>query len=236
MDMVLATGGTGGLPTSFTTAVGSSEDGKPHYDSNWPSILHALAICAAFVLLMPTGVFVLRVFPASVRWHWVNQSLASILAIAGGMLGVYLSTMFTKSQSFGSSHQIIGLVCLAAVVVQWGLGFWHHRLFKIIKRPTRYGPIHRYFGRIILVLAVVNGGIGLTWSYASTRVVVGYIIVVVVVGITVIAAVVWKRFTSRSRKKDGLMSEGLGGQYQGGYDSNIHLASYPEQQYNDRFQ
>lgn len=68
MDMVLATGGAGGLPTSFTTAAGSSQDGKPHYDNNWPSILHALAICAAFVLLMPTGVFLLRVFPASVRW------------------------------------------------------------------------------------------------------------------------------------------------------------------------
>lgn len=149
------------------------------------------------------------------------------------MIGIYLSTMFNKSESFGSTHQILGLVCLAAVVVQWGLGFWHHRLFKITKRPTRYGPIHRFFGQSILVFAVVNGGIGLTWSYASIRVVVGYIIVVVVVGITVVAAVVWKRFTSRSRKEDGLLTEGLG-QQQGGYDSNIHLTQYPEQRYNDR--
>ncbi|KAL1962257.1 hypothetical protein VTN77DRAFT_9847 [Rasamsonia byssochlamydoides] len=237
MDMVLATGGSGGLPTSFTTAVGSAEIGQPHHDSNWPSIIHALAICGAFVLLMPAGVIFLRVFPASVRWHWVNQSLASILAIVGGLIGIYLSTMFTKSESFDSTHQVIGLICVAAVFVQWGLGFWHHRLFKITRQPTKYGPIHRYFGQIIIVLAVVNGGIGLTWSYASTRVIVGYIIVVVVIGVPVIAAVAWKRWTSREAKPEpGLMSEGFPGQYQAGYDSNIDLVQYSEQQYHDRVQ
>lgn len=193
MDMKQATGGTGGLPSTFTTSTGSEQDGPISDDNNWPAIIHGIAACVAFVIFMPAGVIFLRIAPSSVRWHWVNQTFASILAIIGIIFGFYLSTMFTKSDSFNSAHQIIGMVVTAAVVIQWLIGFWHHALYKKFQRPTYYGVGHRHFGRIVIILAIVNGGIGLSWSYATTKEIVAYSIIVGVLSILTIVAVLWKK-------------------------------------------
>lgn len=243
MDMVHATGGSGGLPNTnssmFSTTVGASLSGSTYSDSNWPSIIHALLLCGAFVLLMPTGVIFLRVIPQSVRWHWVNQTLAAALAIIGGLGGLYLSTMFTKSHSYNSAHQLVGIFVILAVIVQWGLGFWHHRQYKLTQSPTKYGPIHRYFGQAVVLLGVLNGGIGLTWSAAARPFVIAYAVVVAIVGVGVIAAVVWKRFGARSRQPGKAWSSSRSGPLAYGHsdidESQVQLTQYPGGQY-DRLQ
>ncbi|KAJ5160294.1 uncharacterized protein N7482_007298 [Penicillium canariense] len=202
MDMVRATG-SGGLPTSYTASIGSalSDRGKTH-DSNWPSIIHALSACVAFILLMPTGVAFLRIAPKSVRWHWINQTSSAVIGLIGIMIGFYLSTMFTKSQNYGSAHQILGIVILIAVLAQWIMGFSHHLMYKRYQSPTKLAPVHRYFGHVIVLLAIVNGGIGLTWSYASKSVIIGYSIVVLILGVISILLFGWSRWESRRNKKE----------------------------------
>ncbi|KAI2746649.1 hypothetical protein DTO013E5_150 [Penicillium roqueforti] len=197
MDMVRATGGSGGLPTSYTNSTGSVLSKSITNDSNWPSIIHGLCLCGALILLMPAGVVLLRVAPKSVRWHWINQTLSSAIAIVGIIIGFYLSTMFTKSQNYGSAHQILGIILLLAMLAQWGMGFWHHRVYKQTKSPTRFGIIDRYFGHIIIFLAIVNGGIGLTWSSASKSVVIGYSIAVIIIGLGLVLIIGWARWISR---------------------------------------
>lgn len=201
MDMVRATGGSGVLPTSYKTTVGSAVNGEISTDSNWPSIIHALCLCGALILLMPTGVVFLRISPGSVRWHWINQSLATVIAGIGIAIGFYLSTMYTKSQSYGSAHQILGIVVLLAIAAQWALGFWHHYMYKRTQSPTQLGSVHRYFGYVIFFVAILNGGIGLTWSYASKSVVIGYSVVVAILGAGLIAIFGWARWISARDQK-----------------------------------
>lgn len=201
MDMVRATGGSGTLPASYSTSVGSVLNGGISSDGNWPSVIHALCLCGALIVLMPTGVVFLRISPGSVRWHWLNQSLAAIIAGIGIVIGFYLSTMYTKSQSYSSAHQILGIVVLLAIVAQWALGFWHHYMYKRTQSPTKFGPIHRYFGYVIFFLAILNGGVGLAWSYASKAVVVGYSIAVAILGFAIIAMFGWaRRISTRDQK------------------------------------
>lgn len=204
MNMVQATGGDGSSSissTQLTTSTGSAEVGRLTNDSNWPTIIHAVAICLAFIVLMPGGITMLRVIPASVRWHWANQTLATILAGIGGALGLYLSTMFNKSKDYNSAHQVLGLICVIATFIQWALGFWHHMQYKRSMKPTKYGPVHRYLGRVIIFVAVVTGGIGLTWSYASRSVVIGYVVVVIVLSVATTASVAWKSYASRRSRR-----------------------------------
>lgn len=200
MNMVQATGGDGISSIStmqLTTSTGSAEVGSPESDSNLPTIIHAVVICIAFILIMPGGIIMLRVIPGSVRWHWVNQSVATVLAGTGGILGLWLSTMFNKSKNYNSAHQVLGLICVIATLIQWGLGFWHHMQYKRTLKPTKYGPVHRYLGTFIMLLAIVTGGIGLTWSYASSGVVIGYVVVVVLLAVATTGSVAWKMYTSR---------------------------------------
>ena len=83
MNMIRATGGSGGLSTSYTDSTGSVLSKSNTNDSNWPSVIYGLYLCGAFILLMPAGVVLLRVAPKSVQWHWVNQTLSSAIAIVG---------------------------------------------------------------------------------------------------------------------------------------------------------
>ncbi|KAJ6126327.1 hypothetical protein N7523_001939 [Penicillium sp. IBT 18751x] len=184
VDMAHATGGSGRLPTLYTASTGSamSDDGITN-DSNWPSITHALCLCGALILFMPTGVVFLRMSPKSVRWHWVNQTLTSAMAILGIIIGFYLGIMFTKSRSYDSAHQI---------------------LEGRTQSLTKLGPIHRYLGYVIIFLAIVNGGLGLTWSYASKSVVTRYSIVVAIIGAGLVAVFAWARMASR-RDQTGLI-------------------------------
>ncbi|KAJ6105048.1 hypothetical protein N7486_003737 [Penicillium sp. IBT 16267x] len=222
MDMVHATGGSGGLPTSYTTSVGSALSGHVISDSNWPSIIHALCACGALILFNPTGVVFLRILPKSVRWHWINQTLSSALAILGIVIGFYLSTMFTKSQSYSSSHQVLGILILLAILAQWAMGGWHHLVYRRTQSPTRFGVVHRYFGYVVFFLAVINGGIGLTWSYASRSVVIGYSVTVAVIGIGVIAVFSWARWNSRSDPKNPFNESFRLIGHQSGDDSNSY--------------
>lgn len=242
MDMAHATGGSGGLPSSsngFTTTVGASLSGSTYSDSNWPSVIHALLLCGAFILLMPTGVIFLRVVPQSVRWHWINQTLAAGMAIIGGLGGLYLSTMFTKSSSFNSAHQLVGIFVVLAVIVQWVLGYWHHRQYMLTQSPTKYGPIHRYFGQAVMLLGVLNGGIGLTWSAAARPFIIGYTVVVAIVGVGVIGAVVWARFLASPRHSGKAWSASplsrtgpFAYEHSDLDESQVHLTQYPGGQYN----
>lgn len=59
-----------------------------------------------------------------------------------------------------------------------------------------FGVLHRYFGFIVIFLAIVNGGIGLDWSYASTGVLVGYSIAVIIVSVVIIGLLGWAGFKS----------------------------------------
>lgn len=91
---------------------------------------------------------------------------------------------------------------------------------------------------MVVVLAVVNGGIGLSWSNASYRVIVGYIVAVVVIGVVVIAVVVWNRWFSSlsssraggsqrrwwipARRKEWISADAM----KDGSETNIHLTHF----------
>lgn len=195
--MTHATGGAGALPTSLTNAIGSKATGSQSLTSKYTSIFHAVLATVPLVLLLPTGVIFLRFFPGSVRWHWVSQTVSSVISAIGMAVGIFLSTLFNKSKDFGSGHQIIGYIICAGVITQWSLGFWHHRLYKQKQRPTRYGFVHRNMGHLIFIFAIMNGGIGLSWSQAATPVIISYSVPVGVVALVHLSLVVWERWERR---------------------------------------
>lgn len=197
LDMTRATGGAGALPTSLTNSIGSNATNPRVLTGNYRTIIHAVLATLPLVLLLPTGVIFLRFFPGSVRWHWVSQTVSSVVSVLGIAVGIFLSTLYNKSKSFGSGHQIIGYIICAGILAQWFLGFWHHRKYKQKQRPTNYGFVHRNFGHLIFVFAIVNGGIGLSWSQAASPVIIGYSVAAGVVAIVHFSLVAWKRWERR---------------------------------------
>jgi hypothetical protein len=158
MDMVRATG-PGQVPiitpspnvTLSGTAQGLSEVG----DKDVVAMLHAVLMVLCFVGLFPFGVLIIRL-GTWVRWHWINNSIALLFFVLGSGLGFKISTSYNRSKKFNTAHQVIGILLLIFVLVQFLLGFFHHRIFKKTQQPTKMAPIHVWLGRLVIVGGVAN--------------------------------------------------------------------------------
>ncbi|KAJ3519437.1 hypothetical protein NM208_g14126 [Fusarium decemcellulare] len=130
---------------------------------NWASPLHGVFMVLSIVFLMPVGVVLLR-SGGWVKWHALNQVIATIGVFAGFGIGIANSFYYQRSRNFNDPHQIIGFVVTGFLLAQFGLGVLHHTEFKKTKSPTKYGRIHLWVGRIILFLGTLNAFIGFTFA------------------------------------------------------------------------
>lgn len=138
-------------------------------DSDTTGIIHGIVACVAYLLLFPLGAFVIRLAKrAAVRIHWIWQTVAAILVLVGFGFAVDASGQYNRSRDFSDPHQVLGIITLVAVAVQITLGAVHHLIFKKKGKGTVLGKIHRVVGPCIILIAVVNGGLGLDLACKST--------------------------------------------------------------------
>ena len=155
MNMQQATGDAS-VPSNFSQASGTTAVGGLHNDNDLSLAFHAVFMGGTFVILLPLGVMWLRFF-GKVTLHWLNNALSLFCLVIGLGLGINASLEYNQSKKFNSAHQVIGLILVAFAFVQATGGFIHHRIYKQTQRPTPIGVAHRYAGRIIILVGVVNG-------------------------------------------------------------------------------
>ena len=98
MDLTKALG-VKGVPVSLTAdSEGTAQDSLTN-DHDFAPPLHAVIMTLSFVVLMPLGYMLMRIFQ-SPKWHGLNQSLSATGALVGAGLGVYISTMYNRVSSF----------------------------------------------------------------------------------------------------------------------------------------
>ncbi|KAK4168211.1 hypothetical protein QBC43DRAFT_296882 [Cladorrhinum sp. PSN259] len=165
---------------------------------NWITIIHAVVMIVCFIGLLPLGVIFLRVM-CRVRWHAVNQSLALVGIVIGAGLGIYDSMRYNRSKKFNTAHQIIGLLVTILMVVQFFLGFVHHRIYKQTHQTTRFAPIHVWLGRIVIVVAVVVAFLGFPLALSENGQII-LAVVVVIVAIVTVSLLVWKWYSGRRQR------------------------------------
>ena len=71
---------------------------------------------------------------------------------------------FLSHVQLNQAHPIIGLTVIALLFFQPILGLIHHRVYVKRRYPTLWGRTHVWYGRALLLLAVINGGLGLKLS------------------------------------------------------------------------
>ncbi|GIZ40473.1 hypothetical protein CKM354_000380900 [Cercospora kikuchii] len=194
LDMTVATNSTGWYgrvpaPQDPGLQVGDSYWAFANYfssnvyntgrDSEWAQIVHAVFMSLAFLLVFPLGAISLRLLRRA-PIHAGFQVVGLGLVVIGLGLGVYASQLYNKSKHFKSAHQVIGLFIFAGILLQIGLGLSHHIIFLRSGTPTVLGKIHRFLGLSIMVLGVINGGLGLNFAGSS---VVGYSVAVAIMAV-----------------------------------------------------
>ena len=64
-------------------------------------------------------------------------------------------------KSTGKTHTIFGTTIIALFILQPFIGFYHHYLYQKTHGRTAVSHVHIWYGRIIMILAIINGGLGL---------------------------------------------------------------------------
>ena len=120
---------------------------------------------AAFVLFMPLGVFLIHLasFRAAIWVHAAIQIFAYLAALAAFGLGAWMATV-TGQWRPANGHPIIGTIVIGLLVVQPFLGYIHHLIYVKDHKRTVWIYGHIWYGRALIILAVINGGLGLQLS------------------------------------------------------------------------
>jgi len=186
VDMLQIMGGES-VPALGTTMENAVGDGVVRY-LDFGNNGHGAIMAFTFVFIFPLGVVVFRLFEM-IRLHIIFQTIGTVLAILGAILGIIISTMYHRSMDFLSPHQLIGLVVVSGIIVQWIGGMMHHRYFVRYQRPWMKGipiNIHKMaLGFTLIAAGLVNAAIG--WDFALIHKV-NYVYIPVAGGMILLAA------------------------------------------------
>lgn len=143
----------------------------------------------AFAFLMPMGAILIRAARLRnlVWYHAAIMIFAYALALVGLGLGVYIAivpesqvfklpldlvisrrscslTVFKSQIVASNGHPIIGILVVGLLLLQPPLGIIHHYIFKRKQTRTIWSTVHVWWGRALVTVAIINGGLGLQLS------------------------------------------------------------------------
>jgi len=202
--------GSGGAGNGVT-----EESGSPF--NNNILVAHGVIMAITFAALYPIGSFLM---PLLGKWwvHAVWQTISFILMWVGFGLGVqaaidrdYVSAALRYwfsypsrdandlPQIFKQAHTILGTVVVCLLVIQPGMGFLHHRYFVNNQRRGVVSYVHIWWGRALLVLGVVNGGLGLRMSMERDSIIIAYGVIAAIVFLVWFAVKGWSVYRRGSK-------------------------------------
>lgn len=160
------------------------------------TIAHGTIMCLAFVIFFPTGSLLIRLghFKGVVYVHAGIQMFAYMMSLAGMGMGVYLANApkkFGRPTQFDKYHPIIGLTIISALLFQPVLGALHHAVYVREQRRSIWSTLHVWWGRTVLTLAIIQGGLGLHFANNTTGGKIAYGVIAGLIWVTWLGVAVW---------------------------------------------
>ncbi|KAH7390024.1 hypothetical protein BKA66DRAFT_607976 [Pyrenochaeta sp. MPI-SDFR-AT-0127] len=134
---------------------------------------HGVMMPLAVIFWFPLGVFLLRLLKIKnpVRWHAIWQTIGLALLLSGFGLGRYLSNNSGRNKE---GHVVFGTVLVVVFILMPIIGWLHHRHFVTKGAKDFKSPMHIWGGRILLLLAFINGITGLRLSKNKSSAYIAY--------------------------------------------------------------
>ncbi|KAL7814632.1 hypothetical protein V8C44DRAFT_36580 [Trichoderma aethiopicum] len=232
------TQGRADLPvlTEDSVAEGTTLNSHSTGKFDWKAAAHAAFMVFSFMLLLPFGAILIRTEKLA-KFHKFNQTFALSLVLGGFAFGILASFHYQRSRGFHSLHQVLGFIVILLMFVQLAMGILHHLKWRKTQKPTTFGKIHLWNGRVVMTLGAVNGYIG--FGFALDRryalIVLGIVFFLVM---CTLGYIVWAAKRQMPRRQQGPSGfEGLNHSYQQqhpepwrstGYTATVTAApSYP---------
>ncbi|RYP52189.1 hypothetical protein DL768_002631 [Monosporascus sp. mg162] len=121
---------------------------------------HWVIMFVVWLILWPLGSALMPLFG---NWivHATWQSVTFVLMWVGFALG---RVAFNRFGDPGSTHTNFGTVLVCLMTLQPIGGYMHHRHYLQHKRRGAISYAHIWYGRALMIMGVVNGGLGIRWA------------------------------------------------------------------------
>lgn len=209
LDLQQATGGSSDNPFAATSHSTASTSGHSLSSINSGLVnklrtAHASLMVVAFVILFPLSALALHLFPSSriVDVHASLQLFTLVLGIAGLGTGIAMARTLHVT---GGYHPIIGIVAVSCLTLfQPAMGFLQHRHYQKSGVKSAFAYMHRWTGRILIILGIINAGLGFRFARqngdpAPTGAVIAVSVVAGIVGLVYALVVVLLPWRMRRR-------------------------------------
>lgn len=142
-----------------------SDSPPPSFDA--VRYAHATMLSIAFVIFFPLGAIGLHVLRMkNLVWYHAGWMVFLFMMVLAGLgMGVWMAVV---SDQLDRTHSVIGIVVVACLFVQPFTGLAHHIWYKSRGRPNAATYPHIWWGRAIITLGIINGGLGLQLSGNTT--------------------------------------------------------------------
>ncbi|RJE25924.1 integral membrane protein [Aspergillus sclerotialis] len=148
-----------------------------------------------FVIVLPLGAVLMRVarFKGAVWVHAAWQLMGWALMIAGLGIGVRLGKIIDYVSSpaclHSNTHTILGIIIVVLMLIQPFIGFIHHYLFRRKQIQTAATHLHIWYGRLLILLGIINGGLGLALAGNTMAGTIAYGVVAGAIGVAYLSLV-----------------------------------------------
>lgn len=191
---------------------------------------HGVIMAIVFVIAYPVGALLM---PLLGKWlvHASWQSLAFLAMWAGFGIGVVISrhdgsvsgpilhlpitrpAFSNKYSQWGhESHTILGVIVCALLSIQPILGWAHHRHYLKHQQRGLVSHVHIWYGRVLMALGIINGGLGLQLASAPVKYIVVYSVASGIIAILYLAGAVLA-LRRKSQRGKGLASARSASEY-----------------------
>lgn len=124
-------------------------------------IAHGFLMTFAIGLFLPLGATIIQVLPWQKKvthLHAPLQAFALTMLLSGMGVGIYLGVSTAKINYY---HPIIGFIVVGGLLLfQPLMGLYAHLHLKRSGAKSVFAYVHRWWGRILVILGVINGGLG----------------------------------------------------------------------------
>lgn len=193
IDLQKAIGPTSDNPFATSNNMTTSSSSYPISSVNTRSVesrrkAHAIIMILVFVIFFPSFALMLHIIPYSkiVYIHAFSQLFTLALVIVGFGIGISMA----RSLGFiWMYHPIIGMVTVPCLIIfQPAMGFLQHRYFHRTGGKSVFAYLHRWLGRCLIALGIINAGLGfrltgIGLSIAPVRAVIAYGVVAGIIGL-----------------------------------------------------
>lgn len=135
---------------------------------------HGIIMSIVFLAAYPLGAVLMPIIG-----NWLVHAGWQSIAFLGMWAGFGLGYVYARDGGYWwkQTHTKMGTIVVALMGLQPILGFAHHRYFRSHGKRGIISHVHIWFGRILMILGIINGGLGLQLASSSKGYIIAYSVI-----------------------------------------------------------